>query len=210
MTTILALVKQNDALSHLQQELPTDVRLLTADKMTASALSQIDIIYGWNQMGQQILALPDHQVKWIQTISAGVDALPLAQLQQEHILLANTSGIHAESIAESVLGMLLMHVRGLQQSAVQQTKAQWQKPEHHRLTTLKDKNLLIYGTGHIGQRIAELATAVGMHVSGVNRSGHAAPYFAATYTMTTAPRALAQTDVIVNVMPLTASTQHFF
>lgn len=210
MTTILALVKQNEALMQLRTALPADVRLLTADQATAADLAQVDIIYGWNETGRKVLALPQQQVKWIQTISAGVDSLPLAQLKQQHILLSNTSGIHAESIAESVIGMLLMHVRGLQESAVQQAQSQWHKPEHHQLTTLKAKQLLIYGTGHIGQRIAELANALGMQVSGVNRSGHPVDHFGATYSMATVKSALRQADVIVNVMPLTATTKHFF
>ncbi|MFD1317927.1 NAD(P)-dependent oxidoreductase [Loigolactobacillus zhaoyuanensis] len=210
MTTILAIVKQNSALEQLRADLPADVKLIMADQATASELAQVDIIYGWGEVGKKILAQPQHQVKWIQTISAGVDALPLAQLQQQHVLLSNTSGIHAESIAESVIGMLLMHVRGLQQSVAQQAQAQWHKLQHHQLTTLKGKKLLVYGTGHIGQRIAELAEAIGMKTSGVNRSGHPAAHFAATYTMDTATTALVQADVIVNVMPLTKTTENFF
>ncbi len=210
MTKILALVKQNAALDHLRAELPAGVQLLTTDQATTADLAQVDIIYGWDAVGQQLVAQADNQVKWVQTISAGVDSLPLAQLQQQHVLLSNTSGIHAEGIAESVLGMLLMHVRGLQVAAVQQTKAQWHKPEHQQLTRLQGKKMLIYGTGHVGQRIAELATAVGMQTSGVNRSGHSAANFMHTYAMAEAQAVAAEADVIVNIMPLTAATKHFF
>lgn len=210
MTTILALVKSSKALAKLQKQLPAGIKLITAAEASAADLAQVTILLGWGPLGKEILELPESQLQWIQVISAGVDALPLTELKKRGILLSNTSGIHAQAIAESVLGMLLAHVRGLQTAINQQAQVHWQTLPHKQLTTLTGKKLLIYGTGHIGQRIAALAQALGMETVGVNRSGHAAAHFTATYSMATAQAAVQQADVIVNVMPLTATTNQFF
>lgn len=210
MTTLLALVKSTKALAKLQKQLPNEVKLLTAADASSAGLAQVSILLGWGPLGKELLALPKSQLKWIQVTSAGVDSLPLEELKQRQILLSNTSGIHAQSIAESVMGMLLAHVRGLQTAVIQQTQANWQTISHKQLTTLNGKQLLIYGTGHIGQQIAALAQALGMQTAGVNRSGHPAAHFTASYSMATAKTAAQQADVIINVMPLTATTDHFF
>lgn len=60
---------------------------------------------------ERIFSLPHSQLKWIQAFSAGVDYYPLDELKKREILLSNVSGIHAEPIAETVIGMMLAQVR---------------------------------------------------------------------------------------------------
>ena len=59
--------------------------------------------------------LPDH-LKWVQSISAGVDTLPLDKFAEKEILVSNGSGIHSESIAEHIIGIILGYSRGLFQA----------------------------------------------------------------------------------------------
>ncbi|RRK09409.1 3-phosphoglycerate dehydrogenase [Lactiplantibacillus garii] len=181
----------------------------TVAELTPADYDQVEVMFGNHPVLNQLLARPTSRLKWLQVISAGVDYLPLKALAQAHVLVTNTSGIHADAIGESVLAAMLTVVRGYHAAWVNQTGAkQWALPV--RTTTLTDKQLLIFGTGQIGQSIAKKATALGMRIVGVNTSGHPATNFDDTVALHDTDQALAQADFIVNALPLTPTTHHLF
>ena len=77
--------------------------VIDADKLDDATAQQIDVVYGWNAAATRVNF---DRLQFVQAMSAGVDYLPLAELAKHHVLLSNTSGIHAEPIAEYVLGVL--------------------------------------------------------------------------------------------------------
>nr|WP_246287411.1 NAD(P)-dependent oxidoreductase [Lacticaseibacillus absianus] len=164
----------------------------------------IDAILGWDDRAAAILAAPNH-VRFIQAVSAGVDYLPLATLAQQGIILANTSGIHAAPIAASVLGATLAFARGLFPIATS-----WDgQARRAAMFELTGERAAVFGTGHIGQAIARQLGQQGMTVIGVNRRGRETPGFAEVTTAADLTP-IHNARVIVNVMPLTPATQHFF
>lgn len=175
---------------------------------------QIDVILGWNQIGQQIID-GKNRVKFVQTMSAGVDYLPLGQLAVQHILVANTSGIHAEPIAEWVVGAILAFARGLR-SDPPLTAANWADQssltgsKRPTLWTLPGKTVLIYGTGHIGRRIAQQLQAFGATIWGIDRHGQPLPHFDRVGRDKDSATFAQNADIIINVMPLTDATRDFF
>lgn len=180
------------------------------DELSDQQLAEIDILLG-NATGilDRIFSLEKPQLKWIQAFSAGVDYFPLDQLAKRQILLSNVSGIHAEPIAETVLGMMLSHFRGIKDAVVQQQKNHWQ-PADFGYTVLSDKKLAVIGTGHIGTRIAELGQAFRMETVGVNHSGHPADGFNQTLPLSQMTEAVKDAAVIVNTLPLTDETRGLY
>lgn len=179
------------------------------DDLTPTDLANIEIVFGWpKELGKEILALPTHSLKWIQATSAGVDYLPLSTFKENDILLTNGSGIHSIPIAESVLGMLLAHVRVIKASVNAQREKTWlTDPDYDELY---GKKMLIIGTGQIGQRLANVATALGLDVYGVNRSGRQLPNFSAVYPQSDYLSVLPSMDIVVNILPLTPETTNFY
>lgn len=169
----------------------------------------IDVILGWGSAGHEILNRTNH-VRFIQAMSAGVDYLPLQQIAREHIQLANTSGIHAVPIAEHVLGSVLSFARGLRPTAPLSATEWLDNARREAIWTAAGKTALIYGTGHIGQAIAAALHGIGMHVNGISRRGAAKPHFDRIGTDADSTDFARVADVIVNVMPLTGETRHFF
>lgn len=159
----------------------------------------IDVILGWNATAAEIIAQPN-RVRLVQTMSAGVDYLPLAELREQGILVANTSGIHAEPIAEYVLAGVLAFARGLFPVVTN-----WQQPLSQ--FALAESQAVVFGTGHIGTAIAKHLHQFGVQVIGVDRHGEPKPEFD---QVTTDAQIAAKADIIVNVMPLTPQTQHYF
>ncbi|MEJ6399905.1 NAD(P)-dependent oxidoreductase [Nicoliella lavandulae] len=171
-------------------------------------LDQIDVLVGYDgKLLDQMLASPNSRLKWVQALSAGVDYLPLKQLQAHNVILTTVKGIHAEPIAESTVGMILSQYRFLNEAARAQG---WLKPTH-QLKMIKNKNAVIFGTGHIGSRIAELLDAFGANPIGVNHSGHPAAAFKQTASTDDLDNPLITgADIIVNALPLTPATTNLY
>jgi phosphoglycerate dehydrogenase-like enzyme len=103
----------------------------------------------------------------IQTLWAGVDLYPLDEIEAAGVALANAAGIHAEPIAEQVLGYLLQFERGLRDAAENQRRGVWESVDGGEL---HGKTLGIVGVGAIGTRVAELAEPFGMETIGTKRT----------------------------------------
>ncbi|MFC6200965.1 phosphoglycerate dehydrogenase [Lactiplantibacillus nangangensis] len=186
-----------------------DWEFKTPATLTPAEYDQVVVMYGNHPLLSQFLASSKSQLAFLQVISAGVDYLPLAKLAAAGVLVANTSGIHADAISESVLAAMLTVVRGYHAAwENQQGAQQWSLPM--TTSTLTGQQLLIYGTGQIGQSLAAKATAFGMQVVGVNTTGHPSPHFRKTVALTATGPVLKTANFIVNALPLTPTTTHLF
>lgn len=172
---------------------------------------EINILYGWNdELGNQVLNAQNSQLKWVHAISAGVDYLPLQTFANRKIKLTNASGIHAEAISQSVISYVLYFTRSLDIATLNQRQKHWADHDENRPHTVSDFSYVIFGTGHIGQQIARLLKTLGAHTIGINTTGHQADYFDETLALSNLDNRVWQADVLINVMPLTDSTHHFF
>lgn len=145
-------------------------------------------------------------LEWIQSIYAGVDAL-VPHLQDFEGVLTNVKGIFGQQISEYVLGYVIAHQRHFAHYQSEQQKAQWTPKPY---TSLNEFNMVILGTGSIGTHLAQSAKALGMRVSGVNRSGIPSKHspFDTLYHVQELTTALAGANVVVNTLPNTPDTQH--
>jgi len=170
----------------------------------------IEIMLGWNQeLGKRLLASDTSQLKWIQTISAGVDSFDFDSLQKKGVLLSNASGIHSIAIAEHVLGVLLTQFRGIRPSIYYQAEKKWRTSDFN-YQQLSGTKLLIVGTGHIGQQLAQFASGLGICVYGVNTTGHVTEGFIECYSQKNMEKIMKEMSIVVNILPLTDETYHLY
>ncbi|MWG33655.1 D-2-hydroxyacid dehydrogenase [Halomarina oriensis] len=111
-------------------------------------------------------------LEWVQALSAGVDGYPREALAERDVALTTLSGVHAEPVAEQVVGYLLAFERGLLTGMQQQHRGVW---ERYPTGELMKKTLGIVGVGAIGTRVAELAGAFEMDLLGIKRDPSADP-----------------------------------
>lgn len=194
----------------LIEPLTTNYQLITTEAITAETpLDQIEITLGWqSELGNQLLDSPTSQLKWIQAYSAGVDYFDLKRLQEKNILLSNASGVHGIPITESVIGMLLGYYRGLFTATLDQQQRAWNK--HPNLSEIANKKVLIVGTGEIGRKLAQVLSVFELEVYGINRSGYSLPNFLETYPQDEINDVLPLMDIVINILPLTSQTTHFY
>lgn len=108
-------------------------------------------------------------LKWLNTVRAGVEVLPLALFRQRGLVLTNGAGINAIPIAEyAVMGMLSL-LKGYAQVVQAQGRREWLKAPPGR-RELYGSKALVLGAGEIGGAIAERLAAFGVDVSRVRRS----------------------------------------
>lgn len=111
-------------------------------------------------------------LEWIQALSAGYDMYPLEELAARDIALTTASGVHAEPIAEQILGYLLCFERNIHRGIHQQRDGDW---DRYFGGELRGRTVGIVGLGAIGSRAAELCRALGMTVLGTRRDPSTAP-----------------------------------
>jgi phosphoglycerate dehydrogenase-like enzyme len=141
----------------------------------------------------------------VQALSAGVDFLPLDDLEAAGLTLTNASGVHAEPIGEQVLGYMLQFERRLVEAARQQHSGVWQRIEGGEL---RGKTVGIVGVGAIGSRVAELSQAFGMEVVGTKRDVDDEPDAVDDLLPASAYHdLLRRSDYVVLACPLTEETE---
>lgn len=146
------------------------------------------------------------RLKWVQTMSAGVDRFTRADFWDSPVMLTGVSGIHATPIGEFVLEFMLMFAKQAPRCFRQQQQHRWGR---FMPTVLRDKTVGIVGLGSIGREVARLCRAFGMRVIAGRRSaksGARARYVDKLYPPAELPQLLGESDYVVIATPLTQET----
>ena len=167
-------------------------------------LAEAEVIYGLFLPRDMVARAP--RLKWVQTMSAGVDRFASMDIWESPVILTGVSGIHATPISEFVLAFMLMFVKQAPLIVRSQIKHEWAR---FMPTGLRDKTVGIVGLGNIGREVARLSKAFGMKVIATRRS--AGPSSRARYVDKLLPnrqlkQLLGESDFVVIATPLTPET----
>jgi len=144
------------------------------------------------------------KLRLIQAFGAGVDYLLPADGLAERVVIANQRGMSADSMAEFGLTLVLALLKQLPFFVAAQHAQRWERRLPERVA---GKTLGILGLGAIGLALAERAHALGMRVIGTQREPKAHPAVAWIEGPAGAARVLAESDVVVILVPLTDATR---
>ncbi|HEY0463194.1 MAG TPA: hypothetical protein VGC79_03250, partial [Polyangiaceae bacterium] len=87
-------------------------------------LAEAEILYTHHVPADRVAAA--RNLKWVQTLGAGVEWLLTPEVRRrEDLVVTNTSGIHAQPIAEHVFGFVLMFAHQLHRAVRQQLAHNW-------------------------------------------------------------------------------------
>ena len=151
------------------------------------------------------------RLRFIQSISAGVDQYDQARLAARGVRLASAAGVNAEAVAEHAMALILALARRLPEARDNQARRVWRGMISDLATRedeLAGKTLLVVGLGRIGGRLARLARAFEMRVIATRRSPEAGAGAAdAVHPMTALPDLLPEADIVALTCPLTPETE---
>jgi D-2-hydroxyacid dehydrogenase (NADP+) len=146
-------------------------------------------------------------VDWIHSIQAGVDRFPFDRLRDAGVTLTNSTGIHGESVGETVTGYMLTFARRLHRYRDAQRRGEWAKPAWNEPFTLAGEQVCVVGLGTLGRGVARRADALGMDVVGVRRSPLPVEHVRETYTTDRLHEAIDGARFVVVTVPLTEATR---
>jgi phosphoglycerate dehydrogenase-like enzyme len=153
----------------------------------------VPVPYRQGELAARLAGLP--QLRVVQTLSAGVDAL--ADDVPGQVTLCSARGARDGTVAEWVLGALL----GWSSRVLEGARAHsW--GEQTPLVDLSEATVLIVGMGSIGQAVADRLAPLGTEIVGV--ASHARDVL---HGVDELPELLAGADAVVLLTPLTDATQ---
>lgn len=163
-----------------------------------------DIIYGFGMN----IAKRCTNLKWLCVPSAGVDYLMKPGVfANEKCLITNSSGSYGVTIAEHIIAVSLMMMRGLTSYYAKSLQGNW-GTERYSQKSLKDCRITVLGTGDIGTSFARRAKAFEpANIVGISRSGICNdPSYDAMYKISELEDLLPFTDLLVMSLPSTPET----
>lgn len=157
----------------LEPQLPADldVRWFMSTEQALELAPLADI--GWFDLNDKAemfkIISAATKLKWLNSIYAGVDGMPLAQLQRQGTVVTNGAGINAITIAEYVVMGMLTIAKGYREVVRAQDRHEWLMDSPGKVELFGSKALLL-GYGAIGKLIEERLTPFGVNVTVVRRS----------------------------------------
>lgn len=150
------------------------------------------------------------KLKFVQSISSGMDQYSKELLGAKGIRLASAAGVNARAVAEHALALILAVARRLPEARDNQHKKVWRGmlgDLTQREDELGGKTVLIVGMGRIGSHLAKLAKAFDLKVIGIRRDPKAGTNGAdEIYGMGDLVKLVPQADIVALTCALTPET----
>ena len=109
------------------------------------------------------------RLRWLNSVYAGVDFMPLDVLAQRGVVVTNGTGINAITIAEYVVMGMLTVAKGYREVVRAQDRQEWLLDSPGK-RELHGSRALIVGAGEIGGRVARMLSGFDVDVTMVRRS----------------------------------------
>ena len=141
----------------------------TAEAMAVAPHAEIGWfdMYDKDKMGEIIATATN--LKWLNSIYAGVEHFPLEQLKSQGTILTNGAGLNSAPIAEFAIMMMLAAAKRSDLIVDNQRQHNWLETPPGT-TEIDDSKALIIGYGGIGQQIAKKLSGFDVEVTAVRRT----------------------------------------
>ena len=150
------------------------------------------------------------RLKFIQSISAGIDQYDQKLFREQGIRLANAAGVNTAAVSEHAMALILALKRHIHTGRDNQAKKLWRgmiSDIPAREDELGGKTLLIVGLGKIGARLAKLAKAFDLKVVATRRdASRGGDGVDAVYADDRLAELLPTADIVALTCPLTPRT----
>jgi phosphoglycerate dehydrogenase-like enzyme len=172
-------------------------------------LDELEIVFAWNFDRPALLDVVPRalRLRWIQSISAGVEEFAKPVLAERGVVLTSAAGVYDPGLAESVLGFLL----ALSARIVEDARLAPGSWPAGGTRLVRGTSALVVGAGSIGTETGRLLRAAGVRVRGIARTPRAPDdVFERIGGPGDLHAELAEADHVVNVLPWTPGTERMF
>lgn len=168
MTVVIGAVLPEHLQRQFTDTFPEHTFVFCESSRVPEHLPEADALIAWGFTPQDIESA--QKLKWVQSISAGVDRIDGIALRKRGIPLTNSSGIHANNIAEHILALMLSFSRRLPALHDLQREHRWHSDTGRAgIFEITGQTLLVVGLGKIGEALAKRAKGLEMNVIATRR-----------------------------------------
>lgn len=170
--TILVLGVPPDRLRAKLEQHAAEAKVVVADRSDdiEAAAQGIDVILAWtasrDMLRRALVAAPG--LDWVHIMSAGFNHLVSTELAETTATVTNGRGAFSSSLAEWVIGAVLFFAKDFRRLIRQQAAGRWLP---FTVSAVSGATIGIVGYGDIGRKVGVQASALGMRVLGLAKSG---------------------------------------
>ena len=139
------------------------------DEQTQEMMQDVDVLFAGQITPDQLSVAA--RLRWIHSPAAGVGGMLFPEMIASPVVVTNSRGMSADTIAEHVLAVTLALFRRLPSAFRNQASRLWAQDaisrEGNRM--IANSNVLIVGMGAIGGAVADRMTQLGARVTGIRR-----------------------------------------
>jgi phosphoglycerate dehydrogenase-like enzyme len=179
----------------------------TNEAETRQLLREADVMFS-SEIDREQLAIAS-RLKWIHSPAAGVGGMLFPEMVASPVIITNSRGVSADTMAEHTLAVILALYRNLPLAVARQREHLWAQDEISARgnRTIAGTHVLVVGLGAIGSAIAQRMAALGARVTGIRRrAGGPANGVAEVATTDRLLDLLPDADIVVVSAPHTSET----
>lgn len=184
-------------------KLQKNFRFFSEEEVTQEDIVWADAFVSFNSKSSYDLS----HLKWVHSLGAGVDRFLFKRDWNEDVLLTRTICSFGQRIAEYCLSYILRDTQFHDDFQELKMQKKWQQSTPR---LLNEQKVMIYGTGEIGQKTAQILSSLGVEVYGVSLSGKGKDFFKEVMPVDCHFSRLSKINYIINTLPLTEKTDKLF
>ena len=166
--------------------------------------AEAEMMLAWGAPAGLLAEMP--KLRWVQTTTAGVEAWLSRPDLSDGLLLTAAKGVHRVQMPENILAALFHATKPIAAAAIDQLSSTWTR---RVAVPLAGQTLGILGLGTIGAELARKTAALELRVVGVRRSPGEVEHVDTVYAPQDTDRMLAESDFVLNLLPVTPETVDF-
>jgi phosphoglycerate dehydrogenase-like enzyme len=206
MQTILVPAHFLEELRKVLRDEPVELAAYDQQGRELDANAKATALFRWwltTEQGDRLLTR--HPLRWIHTGSAGVEHILTPAFLDASIRLTNSSGVHAPSIAEWVVGGMLFLQKDIRSMLRLQAERKFEKVERSELS---GATAVFLGAGHIAGEIAKRLRPFGMRHVAIRRTPLPHPLFDESFAIDALESLAGAADFLIIAAPLSDATRH--
>jgi phosphoglycerate dehydrogenase-like enzyme len=148
------------------------------------------------------------RVKWVHSLSAGVEKLLVPSFIESPVPLTNARGVYKRSLADFCITGILYFYKHVRRLIEAQRAHKW---EAFDVDWVADKVMGVVGYGEIGRECATLAKGLGLKIHATRRNPELSsndPLLERVFPSSQLKEMLSEVDVVLAAAPLTPQTNH--
>lgn len=192
----------------LLREARKDLRIFICEskKQIEQHIEEADIIFSGHTFPVDLIPKAAN-LKWIQSMSAGVENFVISRSIPSHVILTKITAVHGPIMSEYVLGYILAITLQMKKAFENQKKRDW---PFYVPDSIRSKTVGVIGLGSVGAFIAYKLYSAGAEVIGLEQQEKRLPFISREYLVPEMDEFLRSSDFVVMTLPLCPATRDFF